>query len=194
MSEQRSRSQDSRLGLRLKRRKYHGAERRRRRRGVPPGALSNGAAEQGISEQAEALLERQQDQMLRIKAEFENYRKRAKRDREEFRKTAAMDLIREILPILDNFSRALENPGSSLEGFVQGITMISSQFEGLLKESGLERIEAAGQAFDPNLHEAVSVDSSGEHPENSIVEVLQEGFRVGGKLLRPAMVRVARSE
>lgn len=132
--------------------------------------------------------------MLRIKAEFENYRKRAKRDREEFRKTAAMDLIREILPILDNFSRALENPGSSLEGFVQGITMISSQFEGLLKESGLERIEAAGQAFDPNLHEAVSVDTSGEHPENSIVEVLQEGFRVGGKLLRPAMVRVARSE
>lgn len=144
------------------------------------------------SAELEQLLARQRDQTLRLQAEFENYRRRSKKELEELRETANSNLMKEFLPILDNFARALQNPGTSLESFVEGIKMVNGMFGNTLKSAGLERIEAEGQPFDPNIHEAVMIDNSGEYPENQVVEVLQEGFMLKGKLIRPAMVKVAR--
>lgn len=183
-----------RLPLRLRRRRYNETEllrRHLRNRRPSTGAHSqtNGS---GADAESTALVERAREQMLRLQAEFDNYRRRSKKEADELRETANANLVKEFLPILDNFSRALQNPGNSLEGFVDGIKMVSNLFTQTLKSAGLERIEAVGQPFDPNFHEAVLVDNSGEHPENHVVEVLQEGFVLKGKLIRPAMVKVAR--
>lgn len=189
----RRRRHERRLPLRLKRRRYHSAE-LRRRVGRRVGARSiQPVGDAELSPEIEALLDRQREQTVRLQAEFENYRKRTKREIKEVRETAGAGIMQNILPILDNFSRALQSPGDSLEGFVEGIQMISKQFDALLGEAGLETIEAMGQPFDPNIHDAVAVDSSGEHPENTVVEVLQVGFAIKGKLIRPVMVKVSRS-
>lgn len=177
-----------RLGLRLRRRQYH--------RSQPltghhhgPGALQ-GAEVAGADFQE--VVDQQRDQMVRLQAEFENYRRRTKREFADFRKTANSKLLESLLPVMDNFSRALENPVNSLEGFTDGVKMIHSLLVSQLKEAGLEIIEALGEDFDPQFHEAVMVDTESDEPENQIVEVLQEGFMIKGKLLRPAMVKVAR--
>ena len=151
------------------------------------------STEAELSTEMQALLDRQREQTLRLRAEFENYRKRTKREMKEVRETAGAGIVKEMLPILDNIVRALQSPGDSLEGFVEGVRMISNQLESLLRESGLEPIKAMGEPFDPNIHEAVAVDSSGDHPEDTVVEVLQEGFQIKGRLIRPAVVKVSRS-
>jgi len=142
--------------------------------------------------QAEELLHRQRDQTARLQAEFENFRRRSKKETEDLKETASAELITSLLPVLDNFGRALAVPPASLESFGEGIRLIHDMLEKLLGEAGLERLGAVGQSFDPHLHEAVSVDGSGQLPDNQIAEVLQEGYLLRGKLLRPALVRVAR--
>ncbi|MCE5231186.1 nucleotide exchange factor GrpE [bacterium] len=134
-----------------------------------------------------------QDQLLRTAAEFENFRKRTRRDMQQNIESANRDLLEAVLPVLDNFGRALANPGSSVEALHDGLQMVDKQLIDTLGRFGLQKIEALGQPFDPNLHEAIATDASEEYPDNHVIEVLQDGYTLNGRLLRPAMVRVARN-
>lgn len=183
---------DRRLACRLRRERFRPGRPARLGRRARVGVLNGIAEAGGGAAQTEALLEKQREQVLRLQAEFDNFRKRSRREIVRIKETATIDLMAGLLPAIDNFDRALDQPGDSFDGFVDGVRMIQSQITGLLRDAGLTKIEAEGTAFDPNLHEAVMVDSSGDHPENNIVEVLQEGYQINGKLVRPAMVKVAR--
>ena len=184
-----------RLGLRLKRRRYLGAEVRPHKKnrfvGGAPGLPKRAEPAAG---QAEQTIEKQKEQMMRMQAEFENYRRRMQRDMKSIKETANAKLLEKLLPVLDNFARAFQSPGESLESFLDGIKMIESHLETLLAEAGLEKSDVIGQEFDPQFHEAVLTDSSGDHPDNQIIEVMQEGYSLKGRLLRPAMVKVSRNE
>lgn len=183
-----------RLTLRLRRSHYHQPSARRRKRsrlgrvGAPLGSQAAGE----VNPEMELVIEKQREQLLRLQAEFENFRRRSKKEVQDIRETANSNILKDFLPIVDNFNRALLNPGNSLEGFIDGIKMVNSLLENALKSAGLERLDAVGKPFDPHFHEAVMVDNSGEHPENAVVEVLQEGFMIKGKLVRPALVKVSR--
>ena len=182
-----------RLTFRLKRRRYHHSQPSRPRR---QGLARKEALQQALGGGADPLegqlLARQREQTLRLQAEFENFRRRSRKEAQEIRQNAGVEIITDLLPVLDNFSRALETPSNSIESLVDGVRMIQTQFLNLLKECGLETVDAVGETFDPKLHEAVTIDTSGENPENQIVEVFQVGYKIKGKLVRPVMVKVAR--
>jgi molecular chaperone GrpE len=130
------------------------------------------------------------DRLRRAWAEFENARRRAERERSDFLQFASMDLVRNLLPILDDFERALKVETADKE-YARGIELIYQRFYDTLKKMGLEPIETAGKAFDPNLHEAVQRVHTEEFEDQAIVGELQRGYNFKGKLLRPAWVKVA---
>src|SRR5688500_8323544 len=135
-----------------------------------------------------------QDRLLRTAAEFDNYRKRIDKERRELAEYAAADVITEVRPILDNFERALQAPaGGDAEGFRKGIELIHKQMLDLLRKRGVRPIEALGTDFDPNFHQAVIHEASDEHREGEVVQELQRGYVLGDRLLRPAMVKVAKA-
>ncbi len=138
------------------------------------------------------LAARLQDQLLRSQAEFENFRKRTRQKAQEQVEAANRDLLESLLPVLDNFSRALASPGDSADALRSGIEMVRKQMMDQLGQHGLTRVEALGQPFDPNLHDAVATEKSSEYPENHVIEVMLDGYRLKDRLLRPAMVKVAR--
>ena len=143
----------------------------------------------------EATIERLRDQLARTHAEFDNYRKRQKREEQQRMDWANLRLIEQLLPVLDNFERAQRNPGETVEGLLGGLEMVRRQLGEALQQSGLEMIETLGKDFDPKLHEAVSVEQPAEdQTENQVVEVFQEGYTLKGRLIRPAMVKVARAQ
>ena len=132
-----------------------------------------------------------QDRLLRRQAEFENFRRRNERDRSEFLQYAGMEIVREILPILDDFERAQKTECSD-ESYRKGIELIYQRLVDTLTKIGLEPIEVgAGTEFDPNLHQAVVRLETDEAADNTILEEFQRGYNFKGKLLRPAMVKVA---
>jgi molecular chaperone GrpE len=132
-----------------------------------------------------------QDRLLRRQAEFENFRRRNERDRSEFLEYAGMEIVRELLPILDDFERARKTECSDAN-YRKGIELIYQRLEDTLKKIGLEPIEvAAGTEFDPNLHQAVVRLETEDAADNTILEEFQRGYNFKGKLLRPAMVKVA---
>lgn len=132
-----------------------------------------------------------QDRLLRRQAEFENFRRRNERDRSDFLEYAGMEIVREILPILDDFDRAVKHECSD-ESYRKGIELIYQRLVDTLKKIGLEPIEVApGTEFDPNLHQAVVRVETEDAPDHTILEEFQRGYNFKGKLLRPAMVRVA---
>jgi molecular chaperone GrpE len=134
-----------------------------------------------------------QDRLLRTAAEFDNYRKRMDKERRDLAEYAAADIVAEILPILDNFERALQAPpGADPESFRKGIELIHKQMLDLLRKRGVKPIEALGADFDPNLHEAVIHEASDAHRDGEVMQELQRGYRLGERLLRPAMVKVAK--
>jgi molecular chaperone GrpE len=134
-----------------------------------------------------------QDRLLRTAAEFDNYRKRMERDRRELSEYAASDVILELLPIVDNFERALQAPaGPEPDAFRKGIELIHRQMLDLLRKRNVMPIEALGKAFDPNVHQAVMHEPSDAHREGEVMQELQRGFMIGDRLLRPAMVKVAK--
>lgn len=141
----------------------------------------------------EAEIERLRDQLLRCQAEFDNFRKRKRREEQQFSEQANVDLITQLLPVLDNFERAIEHIESSDDNFVSGIMMIHKHFVSILEHNGLEPIESTRTPFDPNLHEAVSVESSSMYEDGTVIETLLAGYRFRGKLVRPAMVKVIRN-
>lgn len=131
-----------------------------------------------------------QDRLLRGRAEFDNFRRRAERDRSEYLQFASMDVVRDLLPLLDDFERALKAPGAG-EDYAKGVELIYSRFVETLKKTGLEPIETAGRKFDPNLHEAIGRVESEEAEDQTILGEMQRGYLFKGKLLRPAWVQVA---
>jgi len=128
--------------------------------------------------------------MLRAQADFENARRRAERDRSDFLQFAAMDLVRQILPVLDDFERALKVETSD-RNYAKGVELIYQRLSETLKKTGLEPIDTAGKQFDPNLHQAVERVQTEEAEDQAILGEFQKGYNFKGKLLRPAMVRVA---
>ena len=136
------------------------------------------------------------DRYVRAVAELDNYRKRAARERTEAIQYANESLLSKLLPVLDNFEMALNaasEPAASAESIKTGVAMISGQLRQALGEAGLEELDAAGQAFDPNLHEAVAQLESAEVPEGQVLHRLRKGYRLRGRLLRPASVVVAKA-
>lgn len=134
-----------------------------------------------------------QDRLLRTAAEFDNYRKRMDRERRDLAEYAAADVIKDLLPILDNFERALQAPATpETDAVRRGIELIHKQMLDLLKKRGVTPIEALGADFDPNFHQAVIHEASDDHRENEVMQELQRGYLLGDRLLRPAMVKVAK--
>ena len=134
-----------------------------------------------------------QDRVLRLQAEFDNFRKRTERERMEFAEYAGEQTVRALLPILDDFERALKAaaPGSAGEEFVRGVELIYNRLADTLKKQGLEPISATGTVFDPHQHEAIGRLETEEHEDNTVVQEFQRGYNFKGRLLRPAMVQVA---
>jgi molecular chaperone GrpE len=134
------------------------------------------------------------DRLLRTAADFENYKKRVAREREDLRKYAVENLMRKLAPVLDGFDMALAavNANASAESLKTGIAMVHSQLKSALAEAGLEEIDAIGQAFDPRWQEAVGHEESAEVPEGHVVQQLRKGYRLHDRLLRPASVVVAK--
>jgi molecular chaperone GrpE len=136
------------------------------------------------------------DRLLRTTADFENFKKRAARERIEAGSSATAALIQKLLPVLDHFEMAqaaAQNAGGDkLESLQAGVAMVQQQLKSVLVETGLEEIDAAGKAFDPAQHEAVSMQESAQVPENSVLQQIRKGYRLGDRLLRPAAVIVAK--
>jgi molecular chaperone GrpE len=133
------------------------------------------------------------DLAQRKQAEFENYRKRMERERSDLSRYAGAEVVREILPVVDNLERALRAaPGSSDDQIRDGVAIILRQLQDILSRIGLSEIESLGKPFDPHVHEAVSQTETEEHPEGTVLDVFQRGYQFKDRLLRPAMVSVAR--
>ena len=132
------------------------------------------------------------DRVARLQAEFDNARKRALREQQEFREFAAADVIRNFLPILDSFERALKVGGDAGD-FRSGVELIHRQFQDALLKTGVQPIAAVGQMFDPRIHEAVEMVDTTEAPDQQVLDEFQRGYKYKERLLRPAMVRVARN-
>ena len=131
-----------------------------------------------------------QDRLLRGRAEFDNARRRFERERSDFLQFAAMDLVKEILPVLDDFERALKVEAAD-GNYSRGVELIYQRLYETLKKLGLEPIESEGKPFDPNLHQAVERVQTDQVDDQTILGEFQRGYNFKGKLLRPAMVRVA---
>jgi molecular chaperone GrpE len=141
-------------------------------------------------DKARAERDELRETLLRRQAEFENIRKRTERERLEQSQYASMEVVGDLLPILDDFERALGADSGSPE-YARGVQMIYQRMAESLKKTGLEPIEAAGKQFDPHLHQAVERVETNDSPENTVLGEFQRGYNFKGKLLRPSMVRVA---
>lgn len=158
----------------------------------PAEVVADAAA---LAERA-ARLQAEKDELMqtlvRRQADFENYRKRVERERQEDRRQGMGRLIEELLPVLDAFERALKaHEDPAYEEYRKGLELTYRKLWDTLARHGLERITAAGKAFDPHYHQAVERVESDEYPEGTVVEVLQDGFIFHGRVLRPSMVRVS---
>jgi molecular chaperone GrpE len=144
-------------------------------------------------EKLRAENEEYQQRLLRAQADFDNYRRRTVKEKEELGKYASAKLITELLPVIDNFERALQTSGDVTDAasYVKGVEMIFRQLEGVLKAEGLTAMEAEGQPFNPEFHQAIMQVESEEHEEGIVVEVVQKGYMLKDKVLRPAMVKVS---
>jgi molecular chaperone GrpE len=133
------------------------------------------------------------DRLARLQAEFENARRRASREQQDFREFAAADTIRTLLPVLDSFDRALKAAPSEKSEFRSGIDLIQKQFEDVLSKLGLNPIPAVGEPFNPHLHEAVEMVDTTDAKDQTVLDEFQRGYKLKDRLLRPAMVKVARN-
>lgn len=138
-------------------------------------------------QQADEMLQRLQ----RLQADFDNYRKRTVREKEDFAAFAEAALVKGLLPILDNFDRALSSLPESEAAWADGIKLVQRQLMTVLEQQGMTLIDSLGQPFDPNLHEAVMRDDQADAEDGTILAELQKGYMYKGRLLRPSMVKVA---
>lgn len=133
------------------------------------------------------------DRLARSQAEFENARKRAAREQQEFRDFATADAIKTLLPVFDSFERALQAPASQAGEFRSGIELIYKQLQDALAKLGVRPVPAKGETFDPHVHEAIEMVETTEAPDHQVIDELQRGYKLKERLLRPAMVRVAKN-
>lgn len=145
-----------------------------------------------LVDQLRAQSEENLQRMLRVQADFDNFRRRTRLEKEDYLKYAASGIVEELLPVVDNLERALSSSeiGNDFEALAKGLNMIYRQFIEVLEQSGLKAIESIGQPFDPHYHQAVMKVESDEHDEGMIVEELQKGYVFKEKVLRPSMVKV----
>ncbi len=151
------------------------------------GQSSDNAEYRTLKAERDTLL----DRMARMQAEFDNARKRASREQQEYRDYALSDAIKSLLPTLDSFERALHTSASQTSDLRNGVELIYKQLQDSLGKLGLRRIPAKGEPFDPHLHEAIEMVETTEVPDHQIVEELQGGYKLKDRLIRPAMVKVA---
>ncbi|HET7871252.1 MAG TPA: nucleotide exchange factor GrpE [Terriglobales bacterium] len=158
----------------------------------PAAAAASGA--EAELKQLRAERDNLLDRLARLQAEFENARKRSARENADFRDYAVADAARALLPVIDNFNLALKNANAKPEDFRKGVELIHKQLQDVLQKMNVQPVAAQGKPFDPRVHEAIEMVESDEVPENHVVEELQPGYRIKERLLRPAMVRVAKSK
>jgi molecular chaperone GrpE len=134
-----------------------------------------------------------QQRYLRVQADFDNFRRRSRLEKEDFAKYASLKLIEQLLPVVDNFERALSSSKDTkdFEALVKGLDMTFRQLDQLLAQEGLTPIEAVGQPFNPEFHQAIMQVESEEHEEGIVVEEIQKGYLLKDKVVRPAMVKVS---
>lgn len=145
-------------------------------------------------EEAEKRAAEEHEQLLRTLADFNNYRRRAREELEQSRQYAIEDIVVRLLPILDNFERAIKT-AEEIEDFDAlhgGVVLILRQLRDVLEKEGIKPIEAEGQQFDTAKHEAVMCEDTDEYPDNTIIEEFQKGYTLGDKVIRPSMVKVVR--
>ncbi len=158
------------------------------------------AADATMQEEIEALkgqvdglnkdLQEKKDRLLRLQADFDNFRRRSAKEREEISAVVTQNFCKDMLPLLDNFERAMAAETKDVEAFQKGVEMIFTQFQEILKKNGLEHIEAVGQKFDPNFHQAVMRVEDPEKEDDTVAQELQKGYMVKGRVIRPSMVQV----
>jgi len=159
--------------------------------GMEPAASAQGSARRSAV-QAKVDLEDMEVRHLRLRADFDNYRKRVEREQTELSRQAAAGIIRDLLPFLDNLERALqESEESRDQAFRAGVALIHRQVMQVLEGAGLEAVESLELAFDPKCHQAVERRTTDDYPHQTVMDELQKGYWFQGKLLRPALVRVA---
>jgi len=142
------------------------------------------------TEKLKAEIEEKKNQYLRLQADFENFRRRTRQEKEELGNVVTQTILKDMLPLLDNFERALASDNKDSEGFHKGVEMIYNQFAEALKKNGLEYIETEGKKFDPNFHQAVMRVQNPDLEDETIAAELQKGYIVKGRVVRPSMVQV----
>lgn len=142
------------------------------------------------AEKLEADLAEKDAQMLRLRADFDNFRRRSVKEREELAAVVTQGILTDMLPLLDNFERALLAEGSDLDSFRAGVSMIYKQMQEALAKNGLEVIDTKDKKFDPNFHQAVMRVQDPEKEDDTIEQELQKGYMVKGRVIRPSMVQV----
>ena len=164
---------------------------------APEEAASEAAAMQeeieALKGQVEKLtgdLQEKKDRLLRLQADFDNFRRRSAKEREKISAVVTQNFCKDMLPLLDNFERAMAAETKDVEAFQKGVEMIFTQFQEVLKKNGLEQIEAVGQKFDPNFHQAVMRVEDPEKEDDTVAQELQKGYMVKGRVIRPSMVQV----
>jgi len=158
-----------------------------------PQASAPAPEPQSELEQVKAERAAYLDRAARIQAEFENFRKRNAKAQQEYREYAVADALKVLLPILDSMDNALKTKAASLEDFHSGIELIDKQFHDALARLGVQPVAAEGEPFDPNVHQAIQMVDTDEAEDNHVLQELQRGYKLKDRLLRPAMVRVARN-
>ena len=141
-------------------------------------------------EKLTAELKEKEDRVLRLQADFENFRRRTSKEKEELSAVVTQGMLKDMLPLLDNFERAMAAEAKDGEAFQKGVEMIFTQFTEILKKNGLEHIEVEGQKFDPNFHQAVMRVQNADMEDDDIAQELQKGYMVKGRVIRPSMVQV----
>ena len=149
-------------------------------------------AEAKAEADAKAAEEQESERYMRLMAEFQNFKRRAAREKTDIHAYANEKIISELLPVLDNFERALDTKSDDMEGYVKGMELIFTQLKTALEHAGLKEIPAMGEEFDPNVHNAVMTEDSDEHDDGKISKVLQKGYKLNDKVIRPSMVAVVR--
>jgi molecular chaperone GrpE len=134
------------------------------------------------------------DRLLRKTAEFDNYRKRVSKELGEKAQQVVGDVIEDLLPVLDDFERALQaDAGPGADTYRKGVELIYKQLQDMLTRRGVKPVEAVGQPFDPRFHQAITYETSPGHAEGDVIEEVRRGYVLGDRLLRPAMVKVAKA-
>jgi len=154
-----------------------------------PAASEVGSELQKLRAERDMLM----DRLARLQAEFENARKRAAREQQEYRDYAVADAIKLLLPILDSFERALQSAPKQAGEFKNGVELIYKQLQDALAKLGVRAIPAKGEPFDPRVHEAIEMVETSDAADHEVLEELQRGYKFKDRLLRPAMVKVAKN-